>query len=260
MIATWNVNSLKIRLPQVIDWLKANPVDILCIQELKQDNEFFDLAAFEEIGYQACWSGQKTYNGVAIISRHKGHDVVRNNPYYEDTQQRLIAATFDSAQGPIRIINVYCPNGSAVGSDKYEYKLAWFEQLHRFLEEEMASYQQLLITGDFNIAPENRDVHDGYKGDILISAPERAALQKLMDLGLHDAFRLFEQEEKSFSWWDYRMMGFRRNAGLRIDHILISDALKALCKACWIDKEPRRLERPSDHAPVVADIQWQLIK
>ena len=260
MIATWNVNSLKIRLPQVIDWLKENPVDFLCLQELKQDNEFFDLAAFEEIGYTACWSGQKTYNGVATISRTAAKDVIRNNPLFEDHQQRLIAATYDSEQGPIRVINVYCPNGSAVGSDKYDYKLAWYKELTNFLKGEMEKYEHLILTGDFNIAPEDRDVHDGYKGDILISPPERAALQELLDLGLHDAFRLFEQEEKSFSWWDYRMMGFRRNAGLRIDHILITDSLKQLCEACWVDKEPRRLERPSDHAPVVADIKWNLLK
>lgn len=258
MIATWNVNSLKVRLPQVLDWLRDNPVDFLCLQELKQDHEFFDLAAFEALGYTACWSGQKTYNGVAIISRQEGQDIVRNNPLYPDTQQRLIAATYDSEQGPIRVINVYCPNGGEVDSDKYSYKLAWFKELTNFVRDELTRYDNLVLTGDFNIAPEDRDVHDGYKGQLLISPPERAALQELFDLGLHDAFRLFEQEEKSFSWWDYRMLGFRRNAGLRIDHVLITDTLKELCESCWIDKEPRRLERPSDHAPVVADIKWKL--
>lgn len=252
--ATWNVNSLKVRLPQVLDWLKSSEVDVLCLQELKMPDESFPLEAFTELGYQACWAGQKTYNGVAIISRLPGLSVQRNIPGFEDPQQRIIAATLEAPGGPIRIISAYCPNGQALDSDKYPYKLAWFAALREWLATELQSHSRLMILGDYNVAPQDEDVHDPEKwaGQVLVSDAERQAFRDLLGLGLHDAFRLFEQEDRQFSWWDYRQLGFRRNAGLRIDHILVSDALKSLCTSCVIDKAPRRLEQPSDHTPVVA--------
>lgn len=253
-IATWNVNSLKVRLPQVIAWLQENPVDALCLQELKQETDKFPLDAFKELGYQCAWTGQKTYNGVAIISRQTPLDITLNNPFFPDEQQRLVSITVPSAIGDIRIICAYCPNGSSLESDKYTYKLEWFKALHQYLEQQLQKYPNLAVLGDYNVAPEDRDVHDKYSGDILISPSEREAFQCLLDLGLSDSFRLFEQEEKSFSWWDYRMMGFRRNAGLRIDHILLSKPLRDLCTECVIDKQPRRNEQPSDHTPVIATI------
>lgn len=259
MIATWNINSFNVRQPHVLDWLTDNPVDFLCLQELKMAHDKVDPSALEAMGYHVAWSGQPTYNGVATISRNPGHDIIRNNPYFEDKQQRLIATTHETTDGPVRIICAYCPNGSEVGSDKYQYKLAWFEALTQFIKEQLQQYPRLVLTGDFNIAPDDRDVHEDYKGEILISPPERAALQALIDLGLHDAFRLFEQEDKSFSWWDYRRLGFQRNAGLRIDLVLLSDALKGYCTGCHIDKTPRRWERPSDHTPVVATMDWTLV-
>ncbi len=257
-ITTWNINSLKVRLPQVLDWLHANPVDALCLQELKLPDEKFPLDAFKEIGYQACWAGQKTYNGVAIITRAAGADVQRNMPAYEDHQQRIIAATLDSPIGDIRVISAYCPNGQSIGSDKYEYKLKWFEALNMWLRDEMQRYPRLAILGDYNIAPKDEDVHDPLKwiGDVLVSEPERAAFGALLDLGLADAYRQFEQEEKSFTWWDYRRFAFRRNAGLRIDHVLLSQALQPYCTSCFIDKTPRAHEQPSDHAPVTATLDF----
>ncbi|MFA7668147.1 MAG: exodeoxyribonuclease III [Burkholderiaceae bacterium] len=255
-LVTWNVNSLKVRLPQVLNWLQANPVDALCLQELKLADEFFPLAAFTDIGYHAVWAGQKTYNGVAIISRQPGDDTQRNMPGFEDPQQRVIATTLPSPSGPVRVINAYCPNGQSVGSDKYEYKLRWFQALRDWLEIELRAHPRLAILGDYNVAPADEDVHDPAKweGDVLVSEPERKAFQALLDLGLTDAYRLFPQPEKSYSWWDYRRFAFRRNAGLRIDHVLLSDALRPLCTACVIDKEPRALEQPSDHAPVIATL------
>jgi exodeoxyribonuclease-3 len=255
-IATWNVNSLKVRLPHVLDWLRSNPVDALCLQELKLADELFPLAAFDEIGYHAVWAGQKTYNGVAIISRQPGKDTQRNLPAFEDPQQRVIATTLPSPAGDVRIVSVYCPNGQAVGSDKYEYKLRWFQALREWLRQQLDVYPRLAVLGDYNVAPADEDVHDPAKweGDVLVSEPERAAFRSLLDLGLTDAFRLFPQEEKSFSWWDYRRFAFRRNAGLRIDHILLSAALTPSCTACAIDKGPRALEQPSDHAPVIATL------
>ncbi len=256
--ATWNVNSLKVRLPQVLDWLQANPVDALCLQELKLAHDMFPLEAFTQIGYQACWAGQKTYNGVAIISRREGELVQCNIPGFDDHQQRIVAATLPSPVGGIRVVSAYCPNGQSVGSDKYEYKLAWYQALRTWLESELAANPRLMVLGDYNVAPADADVHDPAKweGEVLVSEPERAAFQALIDLGFSDAFRLFPQPEKSFSWWDYRMMAFRRNAGMRIDHVLVSDALKAFCTACIIDKEPRRNEKPSDHTPVVATLEF----
>jgi exodeoxyribonuclease-3 len=258
-LATWNVNSLRVRLPQVLDWLAENPVDALCLQELKLDNDKFPLEAFTEIGYQACWAGQKTYNGVAIISRQAATDVQRNLPGFDDHQQRIIAGTFETPVGDIRVVSAYCPNGQSVGSDKYEYKLEWFKALHAWLEEELERYPYLAILGDYNVAPADEDVHDPLKwiGDVLVSEPEREALQALVNLGLFDAFRLFEQEEKAFTWWDYRRFAFRRNAGLRIDHALLSDKLAPYCAACEIDKAPRSNEQPSDHVPVIATLDFQ---
>ena len=255
-IATWNVNSLKVRLPQVLKWLNDNPIDALCLQELKLADEHFPLEALAEIGYHAVWAGQKTYNGVAIISREPGTDTHRHLPGFEDPQARVIATTLPSPAGSVRIISAYCPNGQAVGSDKYEYKLRWFAAFHEWLKEEMKAHPRLAVLGDYNVAPADEDVHDPAKweGDVLVSEPERQAFESLVDLGLTDAFRMFPQEEKSFSWWDYRRFAFRRNAGLRIDHILLSDPLKALCTACVIDREPRTWEQPSDHTPVVATL------
>ncbi|WP_345251869.1 exodeoxyribonuclease III [Pigmentiphaga soli] len=253
-LATWNVNSLNIRLPQVTAWLQANPVDLLCLQELKLADDKFPAAAIEAAGYHAVCAGQKTYNGVAILSRTPGRDVTRNIPGYEDLQQRVIAATYDAPGGEIRVVSAYCPNGQAVGSQKYEYKLAWYRAFHAWLADQLLQYPRLAVLGDYNIAPEDRDVHDPAKweGSVLVSEPEREAFRGLLNLGLADAFRLFEQPPRSFSWWDYRQLGFRRNAGLRIDHVLLSAPLARLCAECTIDKTPRGNEQPSDHAPVVA--------
>lgn len=257
-LATWNVNSLKVRLPQVLQWLQENPVDALCLQELKMADEFFPLQAFNELGFQAQWAGQKTYNGVAIITRDQSTDVQRNIPGFEDPQQRVLAVTLPSPVGDIRVISAYCPNGQAVGSDKYQYKLAWFAALHKWLESEMQTYPRLAILGDYNVAPADADVHDPAKweGDVLVSEPERNAFNQLLALGLTDAFRLFPQEPQTFTWWDYRRFAFRRNAGLRIDHVLLSEELKAYCSACIVDKGPRANEQPSDHTPVVASLDF----
>jgi len=251
-LATWNVNSLKVRLPHVLDWLAANPVDVLCLQETKQQDSDFPQAALQEAGYHSVFSGQKTYNGVAILSREPGHDVQHGIPNLGDDQKRVIAATY----ADIRVVNVYIPNGQSIDSDKYRYKLKWLAALNDWLKQELVRYPKLVLLGDYNIAPEDRDVHDpkAWEGNVLVSEPERQQLRNLMHLGLRDSFRLFEQAEKSFSWWDYRMMGFRRNHGLRIDHILISEPLVAQCKSCVIDKAPRKLERPSDHAPVIMEL------
>ena len=250
-IATWNVNSLKVRLPQVLDWLATTQPDALCLQETKTEDGGFPFKEIEGAGYRAIHNGQKTYNGVAILARAELSDIQRDLPDFEDPQKRIIAATADG----VRLVCAYMPNGQAVGSDKYEYKLKWLAALARWLGEEMQRHPQLALLGDFNIAPDDRDVHDpvAWQGQILCSEPEREAFRKFVGMGFADAFRLFEQPEKSFSWWDYRMMAFRRNQGLRIDHILVSPALAARCRACGIDKAPRKLERPSDHAPVVAE-------
>lgn len=255
-IATWNVNSLRVRLPQVLAWLKDNPVDALCLQELKLADEHFPMDAFTDIGYHAVWAGQKTYNGVAIISREPASDVHRGLPSLEDPQMRVIAATLPSPAGGVRVVSAYCPNGQSVGSDKYEYKLGWFGAFHDWLEEELKAHPRLAVLGDYNVAPADEDVHDPAKweGDVLVSEPERKAFERLLALGLTDAFRMFPQAEKSFSWWDYRRFAFRRNAGLRIDHILLSDALREHCTECVIDKAPRAWEQPSDHTPVIATL------
>jgi len=250
-IATWNVNSLKVRLPHVLEWLDAARPDVLVLQEIKQETAAFPADTFVEAGYHGVASGQKTYNGVALLSRKPSQDHVTDLPGFDDPQRRVLAATVDG----VRIVNLYVPNGSEVGSEKYAYKLDWLKALRRFLADELATFERLVVLGDFNIAPEDRDVYDPEKwGDAILCSPaERAALRELLELGLVDVFRQFEQPEKSFSWWDYRAAGFRRNAGLRIDLILASPALAAACRASFIDREPRTWDRPSDHTPVVAE-------
>jgi len=247
-IASWNVNSLKVRLPQVLDWFESSDTDVLALQETKVTDENFPAEAFLEKGYHIAYIGQKTYNGVAVISKHPIEDVVDALPDFVDEQKRFLAVTIKG----IRVVNVYVPNGAAVDTDKYVYKLAWLDALNQFLQTELQKHSKLLVLGDFNIAPEDRDVHDpkAWEGSVLVSAPERKALSDLLALGLTDSFRLFEQEEESYSWWDYRQANFRRNRGLRIDLILISEALNALCQASTINVEPRKNERPSDHTPV----------
>jgi exodeoxyribonuclease-3 len=252
-LATWNVNSLKIRLPQVLDWLLAQRPDILCLQETKLEDAAFPRAALEAAGYRSAYAGQKTYNGVAILSRLPLQEVHIGLPGFDDGQRRLIAAS----AGDIRVVCAYFPNGQSIGSEKYAYKLKWLEALTAWLREELMRHPRLALLGDYNIAPEERDVYDpkAWEGQVLFSAPERAAFRRLLELGLKDAFRLFEQPEKTYTWWDYRMMAFRRNMGLRIDHILLSDALAKDCTACAVDKDARKAERPSDHAPVVAELK-----
>lgn len=249
-IATWNVNSLRVRLPQVADWLEDRAPDILALQETKTTDDQFPCDALEALGYSAVFSGQKTYNGVAILSREPAGAVVTNLPDLDDPQRRILAATC----GGVRIVNLYVVNGSEVGSEKFAYKLSWLEAVTRFLERELQDHERLVVLGDFNIAPDDRDVYDpeAWHEKILCSTAERDALRRITDLGLSDTFRLFEQEPGLFSWWDYRAAGFRRNAGLRIDLILAGPGLASACTACEIDKGPRALPRPSDHAPVMA--------
>jgi exodeoxyribonuclease-3 len=251
-LAAWNVNSLKIRLPQVVDWLSANHPDVLCLQETKMEDDKFPLAEIQAAGYHALFSGEKTYNGVAILSKQPGEETVSVIPAFNDPRKRVLAATIDN----VRVICVYAPNGQSVDSDKYQYKLEWLAAFNNWLKDELVRYPRLAVLGDLNIAPEDRDVHDplAWEGNVLVSPEERQAFRELLKLGLKDSFRLFEQPEKSFSWWDYRLSAFRRNLGLRIDHILLNDALATACKSSSIDITPRKHERPSDHAPVLADI------
>ncbi len=256
-LATWNVNSLAVRLPQLLDWLVANPVDAVVLQETKLTDDKFPHAEIEAAGYQVQWFGQKTYNGVALLSRQPASDTVRNIPGFDDAQARVIAATLPGDDGAgVRVIGAYVPNGQAPGTDKFDYKMQWLRALRDWLREELAVHPRLLLMGDYNIAPEDRDVYDpvAWAGQILCTPEERAHFQALLGLGLHDAFRLFEQPPKSWSWWDYRMLAFRKNQGLRIDHILVSEALRARVSACAIDKLPRKNERPSDHAPVLVTL------
>ena len=251
-IASWNVNSLKVRLHQVLEWLTENQIDILALQETKCINENFPLADIQALGYNVCFSGQKTYNGVAILSRQPMADVITDIPNLDDPQRRIIAATI----GSIRLINLYVPNGSTVDSDKYIYKLDWLEKVRDFIQSELTSHQQLVVVGDFNIAPLDIDVHDpsAWEGQVLVSSPERERLQDIIDLGLRDAFRFMNPDEQAFTWWDYRAAGFRRNRGLRIDHILVSQTLGEHLSACSIDRDMRKKERPSDHAPILIEI------
>ena len=248
-LATWNVNSLTVRLPQVLDWLAANPVDALVLQETKCTDDKFPQEAIEAAGFKVAFFGQKTYNGVALISRSQASEVVKNIPGFEDDMARVIAGTVDG----VRVIGAYFPNGQAPDSDKFVYKMRWLSALREWVHSEMAAHPQLVLTGDFNITFDDLDVWDpvGLKGTIHCTDEERAHLMGLIELGLTDSFRLFEQPEKSYSWWDYRDFGFRRNRGLRIDHVLVTSALKARATACGVDKVPRKNERPSDHTPVV---------
>lgn len=251
-LATWNVNSLKVRLPHVLEYLAMAKPDALCLQETKSEDANFPAAAINEAGYQVVFAGQKTYNGVAIISPSSLQDVTAGIPDYDDPQKRVIAATVDG----VRVICVYIPNGESVESEKYKYKLDWLTRLTAWLRSELQNHPRLALLGDYNIAPEDRDVHDPkvWEGKVLFSEPEKGAFRDLLALGLTDSFRLFEQPEKSFSWWDYRMNGFKRNLGLRIDHILLSKELASACKSCAIGRDMRAKERPSDHAPVIAEI------
>jgi exodeoxyribonuclease-3 len=257
-LATWNINSLSVRLPQVLDWLAANPVDVLCLQELKLSDDKFPMKELEAAGYQSAVFGQKTYNGVAILSRTSARNVVKNIVGFTDEQSRVIAATLDLpggelAGGEVRVVNSYFVNGQAPGSEKFAYKMKWLNGLRDWLREELLAHPNLVLLGDFNITADDRDSYDpvALRETIHHTSEERQHFQALLDLGLSDAFRLFEQPEKSYSWWDYRESAFRRNRGLRIDHILVSDALKPLVTACTIDKAPRKNERPSDHVPVL---------
>jgi len=251
-LATWNVNSLSVRLPQLLAWLAEHPVDAIVLQETKLTDDKFPHAELEAAGYRAQWFGQRTYNGVALLSRGEAVDVVRNIPGFDDEQARVIAGTV----GELRVIGAYFPNGQAPDSDKFAYKMRWLDALRDWVRAELAAHPQLVLMGDFNIAPEDRDVYDpvAWEGQIHCTPEEREKFRRLVALGLHDAFRLFEQPPKSWSWWDYRNLAFRKNQGLRIDHILVSEALRSRVTACTIDKAPRRNERPSDHAPVIVEL------
>ncbi len=256
-IATWNVNSLAVRLPQVLDWLAANPVDVLCLQELKLPDEKFPLQALQDAGYAHCAVfGQKTYNGVAILSRLPLRDVSKNINGFADEQSRVIAATLDTPLGAVRVVNGYFVNGQEPGSEKFAYKMQWLNGLRHWLDGELKTTPGLVLVGDFNITFDDRDTHDpeGLRETIHHTTQERDQFKALLALGLNDAFRMFEQPEKSYSWWDYREFAFRRNRGLRIDHILVSAPLKPHVKSCAIDKQPRKNERPSDHVPVVVEL------
>jgi len=250
-IASWNVNSLRVRLPQVLEWLQREQPDVLGLQETKVTDDLFPAAALHEAGYQVVFAGQKTYNGVALLSKKALTDVVTTISHINPEEKRVIGGSL----GGLRIWNIYVPNGESVTSEKYPYKLAWLDHLKKFLEQELKEHPQLLVMGDFNIAPEAQDVHNPqrWEGQVLFSEPERARLHALLDLGLSDSFRLHPQAEKSFSWWDYRLNAFQRNMGLRIDLLLSSKALAAKCKSSTIDKAARGAERPSDHAPVIAE-------
>jgi exodeoxyribonuclease-3 len=249
-LASWNVNSLKIRHDQVLDWLSTSQSDVLALQETKITDPLFPLESFIKKGYHVVYSGQSSYNGVAIISKFPISDLLTDIPNFIDSQRRILAVTIQD----IRIINLYVPNGSTVNSDKYIYKCDWLVQVTAFIKEQLTLYPKLAVVGDFNIAPEDRDVHNPalWEGSVLVSPRERQAFADILNLGLCDSYRQFPQEEKTYSWWDYRMLAFRRNHGLRIDHILMSDDLKVLCNEAGIDKLPRKAERPSDHAPVWA--------
>lgn len=250
-IATWNVNSLKVRLEDVLTWLSAQQPDILCLQEIKLLNENFPLEPLEAAGYTCSVSGQKTYNGVATLSKKPQKDIVTDFPHYQDESRRVLCSTI----GDVRVLNLYVPNGQSVGSEKYQYKLEWFKHCHAFIQSELKKHDKLIVLGDFNVAPEDQDVYDpkAWAGAILCSEGERKALQSLYHLGLKDTFRLFDQPKESYSWWDFRTRAFSRNAGLRIDLILASEAICKQAKDSWIDIEPRTWERPSDHTPVVLE-------
>lgn len=250
-IATWNVNSLKVRLPHLREFLGLQPVEALVLQEIKMEDRDFPAPALQEMGFEAVAFGQKTYNGVALLTREPATDVVRGIPGYEDPQSRVIAGTVRG----VRVVGVYVPNGQAVGSDKYTYKLGWLEALHGYMRMLVRDHEQVVVLGDYNIAPDDRDVHDpaAWAGQVHVSAPEREALGRLLDLGYRDVFRELHADGGHYSWWDYRAGGFRRNHGLRIDLILASTAMTQHLAGCRIEREPRTWERPSDHAPVIAE-------
>lgn len=253
-IATWNVNSLRVRLPQVLAWLGDVKPDILALQEIKMPDSDFPLQAIEEAGYRAVFSGQRTYNGVAILSKLPAEELVMDLPGLEDPQRRVLGATING----VRVLNLYIPNGESVGSEKYAYKLNWLKHLDEYLRQQQEIYPQMVILGDFNIAPEDKDVHDpvAWVGNVLVSEPERDAFRGMVKLGFVDCFRLHTPDEKVFSWWDYRLNAFKRGMGLRIDHIMANKALASGCINCYIDKVPRGWERPSDHTPVVAEFKF----
>lgn len=255
-VATWNVNSLNVRLPHVLAWCDVAQPDILALQETKLTDDRFPVDELRDAGYHSVYSGQKTYNGVAILSREPALEIVTDIDSLDDPQRRILAVTI----GDVRVINLYVVNGSEVGSEKFAYKLHWLEQVTGWIASEMQRFEKLIVMGDFNITPDDRDVHDpiSWKEKILCSTPEREALQRMLDLGLSDTFRQFDQEEKIWSWWDYRMAAFRRNMGLRIDLVLASEALAKICSASYIDKEPRRQDRPSDHAPAIAEFSPEI--
>ena len=251
-LATWNVNSLKVRLPQVLNWLAVNQPNVLCLQETKLQDENFPTTEIVAAGYQSVYAGQKTYNGVALLGKQIGSETITAIPGLADHQKRVLAATY----GDVRVICIYVPNGESVGSEKYRYKLDWLIALNEWLRDELSKHPKLALLGDFNVAPEERDVHDPrlWEGKVLFSQPEREAFKELLRLGLVDSFRLFDQPDKSYTWWDYRMMAFRRNMGMRIDHILLSNEFASTCAACVIDKGTRKNERPSDHSPVLVEL------
>lgn len=255
-VATWNVNSLNVRLPQVLTWLEATQPDVLALQETKLEDHRFPAADLTALGYSAAFSGQKTYNGVALLARSPLRDVQADIPGFPDPQRRVLAATVRDT----RVVCLYVPNGQAVGSEKYAYKLEWLAAVREWLRAELSVHRRLIVLGDFNVAPEDRDVHNParWAGQVLVSQAERAAFGHLLDLGLQDAFRLHVQPERVFSWWPYGRLGFPRNWGLRIDHILVSEVLAAQCRSCGVDTGPRQHERPSDHAPVIATFQPDL--
>ena len=250
-VATWNINSINVRLPHVAEWLSTAKPDVLCVQETKSRDDKFPMDDVKATGYDVIFSGQPAYNGVAILAHEAMTEVVTDIPGLEDPQRRVLGTTI----GNLRILNLYVPNGMEVGSDKYAYKLEWLDKLNHYIKQQLKAHEHLLVVGDFNIAPEDRDVYDPklWAGKVLCSEPERQAFQDLLALGLVDTFRLFDQPEKTYSWWNYRQLAIRFNKGLRIDHILASDALAKHCQSCTVDKVPRKWERPSDHAPVIAE-------
>ncbi|HEX4045223.1 MAG TPA: exodeoxyribonuclease III [Gammaproteobacteria bacterium] len=257
-IATWNVNSLRARLPHVLTWLQDVKPDVLAVQETKVVNEDFPLQAIQELGYHVISSGQKAYNGVAIISRlpMPTEHIITDIPQHDDPQRRVLAVTINNT---LRILNIYVPNGESVGSEKYQYKLRWLQHLDMYLQTELKTYPNIVVLGDFNIAPHERDVHDpaAWQGKVLFSEPERQAFQALLKVGFQDCFRQHAPDEQVYTWWDYRVNAFKRNMGLRIDHILASQTLAAHCVSCRIDKLPRSWERPSDHTPVIAEFEYE---
>lgn len=255
-IATWNINSLRVRLPQVLEWLKVHQPDVLALQEIKMPSGDFPYAEIEQAGYHAAVSGQKTYNGVAVLSKRIGQDIITDIPELNDPQRRVLGITV----GDIRVLNLYVPNGESVDSEKYAYKLNWLKHLDDHLRHEIIAHPKMIVLGDFNIAPEDIDVYDPKRlaGKVLFSDPERKAFQDMLQVGFVDCLRKLEPEKKVYSWWDYRLYAISRSLGMRIDHILASNALFANCEKCYVDEIPRAWERPSDHAPVVAEfaLRW----